>query len=719
MSAPGPSNSSSHSNPTAHRRHNPKVPASNIVPKPDPQTSSDPRTFELTQLQRRFNLTGSIDDGTTFTLLLKPSDPDFVYSIDILRLRLTVPIHYRSNVHEKPSIEVLNQEIPVGYRVNVERGFDELVEGKPGATLLNLMNALYRALEKILSGEKATTVKIVPNLTPVSRTPVLVPSPVATPPPPKEIKVEVRPAPPPPKPVAAPAPVVTKEQREKAAERRALETRQLESRLQLSSVFVKSSDGIEYVVPLEPRRKDLLPVPLQPLKKVRLMVPLSYDIMPARIEIDKGVPEVIREKIQKQFAKYLEENKQVSLIAALNILSARLHLWAVDKEDKKVELPGSRKNSAVRAPSPEKGKGKEKETEKEDTPPPTVNHDEEYDKSHIKVIPRPPEWSFPDQDSDGSDDEEYSDFEDEKEAEDAAGEKEAAEADGASHAIQEKGTSLSCPGIQMSGIELVEILSINVNIKCTRCKKEKEILGIKGSPPGMEAQPQAFRCEQCSEVIAIAFRKDFIHQNSHRLGFFDLTNCTITEILPSSFTPQCGGCSTPLPSPGMKDLVRGQSITANCRECHRKMGLYIPDFKLLRITQGENLHLKQLPLKSKKDKERYVAGTELPNKGRCKHYRKSTRWFRFSCCSKVHPCDRCHDEAENHPSEHANRMICGLCSREQNYRPEDCRFCGNSFFAKKLSHYWEGGKGTRDKRLMARNDPRKYKRLGKPTKEEA
>jgi len=45
-------------------------------------------------------------------------------------------------------------------------------------------------------------------------------------------------------------------------------------------------------------------------------------------------------------------------------------------------------------------------------------------------------------------------------------------------------------------------------------------------------------------------------------------------------------------------------------------------------------------------------------------------------------------------------MICGLCSREQNYRPEDCRFCGNAFLAKKLSHYWEGGKGTRDKRFV-------------------
>lgn len=77
-----------------------------------------------------------------------------------------------------------------------------------------------------------------------------------------------------------------------------------------------------------------------------------------------------------------------------------------------------------------------------------------------------------------------------------------------------------------------------------------------------------------------------------------------------------------------------------------------------------------------------------------------TRWFRFSCCAKVFPCDKCHDEAENHHTEHANRMICGLCSREQNYRPEDCRFCGNRFIAKNLSHYWEGGKGTRDQRFV-------------------
>jgi hypothetical protein len=30
---------------------------------------------------------------------------------------------------------------------------------------------------------------------------------------------------------------------------------------------------------------------------------------------------------------------------------------------------------------------------------------------------------------------------------------------------------------------------------------------------------------------------------------------------------------------------------------------------------------------------------------------------RFSCCDKVFPCDRCHDESADHTIEHANRML--------------------------------------------------------------
>jgi hypothetical protein len=38
-------------------------------------------------------------------------------------------------------------------------------------------------------------------------------------------------------------------------------------------------------------------------------------------------------------------------------------------------------------------------------------------------------------------------------------------------------------------------------------------------------------------------------------------------------------------------------------------------------------------------------------------------------------------------------MICGYCSREQNYRPDDCHFCRSSLVAKIGHGFWEGGKG--------------------------
>ena len=47
-------------------------------------------------------------------------------------------------------------------------------------------------------------------------------------------------------------------------------------------------------------------------------------------------------------------------------------------------------------------------------------------------------------------------------------------------------------------------------------------------------------------------------------------------------------------------------------------------------------------------------------------------------------------------------MICGYCSREQNYRPEDCSICHSSLIKKAGSGFWEGGKGTRDKTKMSR-----------------
>ena len=66
-------------------------------------------------------------------------------------------------------------------------------------------------------------------------------------------------------------------------------------------------------------------------------------------------------------------------------------------------------------------------------------------------------------------------------------------------------------------------------------------------------------------------------------------------------------------------------------------------------------------------------------------------------------------------NEWANRMICGFCSREGNYRPEDCGFCHCVLVGKKSGGFWEGGKGTRDRVRMSRKDKRKHRRIGGTT----
>lgn len=45
-----------------------------------------------------------------------------------------------------------------------------------------------------------------------------------------------------------------------------------------------------------------------------------------------------------------------------------------------------------------------------------------------------------------------------------------------------------------------------------------------------------------------------------------------SDNLRSSFIPTCAECSTAFPAPGVV-AVRGESAMANCRQCHRKMGM--------------------------------------------------------------------------------------------------------------------------------------------------
>ena len=265
----------------------------------------------------------------------------------------------------------------------------------------------------------------------------------------------------------------------------------------------------------------------------------------------------------------------------------------------------------------------------------------------------------------------------------------------------EKGTMMSFPSIELHGIEVLQVSVLSISVKCEHCKTSNDITGLK---PGAEKMAS---CKKCATQLTARFSQTLVHENSSRAGFIDLSGCKVADMLPSTFVPTCSKCSTA--SQGLVS-VRGETMTNVCRECHGKFTFKMPEVKFLFISPG-SLPPPVAGLRRKTEKLGLHAGEPLPDRGACAHYRKSFRWFRFSCCNRVHPCDKCHDGAEDHINEWANRMVCGWCSREQNYMVEACGFCGRSVIGKKGKGFWEGGKGTRDQRMMSRKDPRKYKRL--------
>lgn len=666
---------------------------SRIVQKPVPTSQrTDPRKYQLDQIKRRFSPTvGTLQNGTTTVRFrLRPSDPDFPFELEYLDCELQVPASYPD---QTPTLSVKNQDIPRGFGVNIERGWDKLVSEQQGATLLALITALDKHLEAFLSEQKVDTIKLVSfkdtrHLDQQSM-PLGEPSTsVAQAAPPKLPT-------PPPRRVYIPEPSFTGEQIAQAKARRAQEIRQLEARMGRMPLYQKSADGVVYTLPLEPKRRMELPQGLQTVQSVQLIIPLLYPLQVLRVLLG-DVESQDAEPLEEAFATRAAQHDKLTLMNHLNYLSQNMHIMVKQAEAAKPKL--SQPEPALIEQIP-----KAPETEG------TSATDRDDRKGHIHIIPRPPEWNNAHDESDDSDSYDSDSWDSGDTSEEggaATGEAHPASTSNATTGQQpERGTAISFPTIELYGIELLQITILNISTKCQRCKTLNDITGLR---PSSGTDKKSTSCKKCGTHLTASFRQEFVHQNSTRAGFIDVTGCTVADMLPSTFVPTCGKCSTA--SQGLVS-VRGEAVTNVCRECHGRFTFKIPQVKFLAISAGSALPPTLGP-RRKQEKLGLHAGEPLPNRGACAHYRRSHRWFRFSCCSKVYPCDQCHDKDEDHVNEWANRMVCGWCSREQNYAVEACAFCGRSVIGRKGKGFWEGGKGTRDRVKMSRKDKRKFRRVG-------
>lgn len=503
------------------RRQAVQEPSRAVVSKPIPDAQTqNPRDFQLGQLRRRFSPKETmIGRNNLLKFNLTPSDPDFPFEMTALECLLSIPPDYPKL---RPTLKVGNKDIPRGFALNVEAGFNDMAQEKISSSLLELMKFLDRDLEHLLSAPKAETVKLVLNKDTrhLSTTPSRSMEPfsnytITSQPHPNSLAQN--------RPVFLQPIHFTDEQKAEAAKRREAETRQLEARMGRLPLFKKSSDGIAYTIPIEPRRASELPVALQSIKLVELFVPLLYPLQSVRVKLD-GVNQADSTPVEKGFEKKAIEQKDATLMVHINYLAQNMHVLAktvLEPEIVHVPIPVEAPQSSPDHVVPSSRKGKE------------VEGVQDPERSHIQYITRPSEWTVVDTEetSDYDSDDLYSyDSEESSDFEEGGVNVEHRHSEQPSQLPeqpnQEKGTAISFPFIELYGIELLEVLTLNVTVKCERCKDTTEVKGLKSGVPKSES------CKKCATVLNINFRKEFVHANGVRAGFLDLEGCIVGDMLP-------------------------------------------------------------------------------------------------------------------------------------------------------------------------------------------
>lgn len=597
---------------------------------------------------------------TLFKVQMKPSDPDFPFDVQFISFDLTIPIDYPKS---GPSVHVTNKDIPVGYSANVDLGFqDSIVSAKLGKSrLLDMLLELDKRLEEFLSREKQQTIKIVKR----AKKPVDLPKETSSSEPKiKHFNYKSQ--------LFVPQSVMDEQTRQiKSMEVRLRDDVKLQSR---------TDSGTTYTVFIHPSTSDsdILVVDLSNQFKVNLFIPKDYPLSPVSLTIP--VSDISARNIENNFNSHAKEYKtQSSLLSLLNFLTERIR-WLILS------------HSFV---SPAQKELMKKQTAQKRLP---VEEDPEVAISADKLEKL------------DIDDEADSEAEEDK-PETPSSSEIPLKAINNSKDSDDNNTTLARRGIELSfvmddfvNVAFMECHTLNIQVECGRCKTINDMDNLISGAYGRESKPVYAHCKKCQLELAAAFRKDIMHGSSSVVGYLDLSQCIATDYQPSMFLLTCENCTTTSNKQLKADL--GRKLNTICQSCHTKMLIKINTFQFKAMANSSS----KLPKRGDKSttKLKLHAGTPLPNEGCCSHYKKSHRWFRFSCCSKVFPCDRCHDEQSNHPNEQAFRMICGHCSKEQPFKKE-CAFCAFSF-DKSHSPFWEGGKGTRDRTKMSRKDPRKYKK---------
>lgn len=248
------------------------------------------------------------------------------------------------------------------------------------------------------------------------------------------------------------------------------------------------------------------------------------------------------------------------------------------------------------------------------------------------------------------------------------------------------------------------LCSLSLTVTCQKCSANNDICDIR-----IESE-RLHNCTRCSRQMSLEFWPKYMTIESTLIGQCRFTRCRPVDLLPSQWHLECPECQD---SVRVNQVKNGEHIKYPCRQCASVMSFVVDGSKWVDLSTLDTASTGN----NKKSKERLAVtiGEPLPKYGACEHYAKSFRWYRFPCCGRVFPCDRCHDLLSQppHPMEWANRFLCGHCSREHHINDVNkvCQ-CGVDPTKRHTAH-WEGGRGMRDQTSMSKKDNKKYRGLSK------
>jgi len=232
-----------------------------------------------------------------------------------------------------------------------------------------------------------------------------------------------------------------------------------------------------------------------------------------RIEL-QGLSREAASLTVKAFERKVKESDEGTLLGHANYLAQNMHVLATEV----VQEPTVEETVMDLAPI----------QVEESAVEPKIDAAAEDDQSHIKIIPRPPQWSFSDKDGPSSD----SDYSDSYDSGDEFTDNEAHGVplppvpEAASTSGPERGISLSFPILELYGIEILDLVSLCVTIKCERCKDTMDISNLRDQSQKSES------CKKCAMPLSVGFRRELMHANCIRAGYLDLEGCTVVDMLP-------------------------------------------------------------------------------------------------------------------------------------------------------------------------------------------